>query len=237
MTSLQTLVFYATPEHDCSYLDDRLATTIFVDPKARISQDLYSRLTHLGFRRSGSHYYRPRCNQCNACISVRVPVARFRPDRSQKRVWARNHDVIASAAPVRFSDEHYALYERYIRERHQDGDMFPPSQDQYRNFLLDARPETRLLEFRLPDERLLAVSVVDRTHDGLSAIYTFFDPSGTDRSPGVYAVLHQIAQCQALHLPYLYLGYWIRGCRKMSYKTRYRPMEILLRDQWVALQP
>jgi arginyl-tRNA--protein-N-Asp/Glu arginylyltransferase len=235
MTSLQTLVFYATPEHDCSYLHNRLATTIFVDPKARVNQDLYSRLTHLGFRRSGGHYYRPRCNNCNACISVRVPIDRFIPSRSQKRTWRRNEDVIATAVPVGFYLEHYALYEQYIHARHKDGDMYPPTQDQYRNFLLDARPETRLLEFRLPDGELLAVSVTDRTNDGLSAIYTFFHPGQENRSLGVFAVLHQIEQCKALQLPFLYLGYWIRGCRKMTYKTQYRPMEILLRDRWVAI--
>ncbi|MBK8972981.1 MAG: arginyltransferase [Hahellaceae bacterium] len=235
MTSLQTLVFYATPEHDCSYLDDRLATTLFVDPKARITSDLYSRLTHLGFRRSGSHYYRPRCNHCNACVSVRVLAAQFKPTRSQKRTWQRNQDLIATAVPVAFYPEHYALYERYINERHPDGDMYPPSRDQFQNFLLDARPETRLIEFRLPDDTLVGVSVTDRLSDGLSAIYTFFHPDHDSRSLGVFAVLHQIEQCKALNLPYLYLGYWIRGCRKMSYKTNYRPMEILLRDRWLVI--
>lgn len=235
MTSLQTLVFYATPEHDCSYLDDRLATTLFVDPKARITSDLYSRLTHLGFRRSGSHYYRPRCNHCNACVSVRVLAAQFKPTRSQKRTWQRNQDLIATAVPVAFYPEHYTLYERYINERHPDGDMYPPSRDQFQNFLLDARPETRLIEFRLPDDTLVGVSVTDRLSDGLSAIYTFFHPDHDSRSLGVFAVLHQIEQCKALNLPYLYLGYWIRGCRKMSYKTNYRPMEILLRDRWLVI--
>lgn len=235
MTSLQTLVFYATPEHDCSYLDDRLATTLFVDPKARINSDLYSRLTHLGFRRSGSHYYRPRCNHCNACVSVRVLTEHFKPTRSQKRTWLRNQDLIATAVPVAFYPEHYALYERYINERHQDGDMYPPSRDQFQNFLLDARPETRLIEFRLPDDTLVGVSVTDRLIDGLSAIYTFFNPDYDSRSLGVFAVLHQIEQCKVLGLPYLYLGYWIRGCRKMSYKTNYRPMEILLRDRWLVI--
>lgn len=235
MSSLQTLVFYATPEHDCSYLENRLATTLFVDPKARIDLDLYTRLTHLGFRRSGGHYYRPRCNQCNACISVRVPVQRFQPTRSQLRAWKRNQDLVVISRPAEFDPEHYALYERYINERHQDGDMFPPTHEQYRNFLLDARAETRLIEFRSETGDLLALSVTDRTHDGLSAIYTFFHPDHTQRSLGVFAVLHQIEQARQLDLPYLYLGYWIRGCRKMSYKTQYRPLEVLMRDRWVSI--
>lgn len=235
MTSMQTLVFYATPEHTCSYLDNRLATTLFVDPKATIDQTLYTRLTHLGFRRSGSHYYRPRCNGCNACLSVRVNVQDFQPSRSQSRCLKANRDLIQATLPVDYSNEHYHLYRRYIESRHQDGDMYPPSLEQYENFLLNAPPDSRLLEYRHPDGELLGVSVTDALEDGLSAIYTFFHPGFAKRSLGVFAVLKQIEMSRQQGLKYLYLGYWIRNCQKMSYKTQYRPLEILLRDQWIPV--
>lgn len=235
MTSMQTLVFYATPEHKCSYLDNQLATTLFVDPKARVEKDLYTRLSHLGFRRSGNHYYRPRCNNCNACVSVRVPVRTFEPTRAQRRCLKRNADLIASSVPVRFEPEHFSLYRQYIEHRHEDGDMYPPSVEQYENFLLEARPETRLTEYRLPEGGLACLSVTDQLDDGLSAIYTFFDPALRNRSLGVYAILQQIEQSRLLGLDYLYMGYWIRGCQKMSYKTQYRPIEVLIRDRWMRI--
>ena len=235
MSSLQTLVFYATPEHDCSYLPDRLATTLFVDPKARIDPALYSRLTHLGFRRSGSHYYRPRCNNCQACVSVRIPVQHFRPSRRQKRCQRRNDDLQQRFLPVTFRDEHFELYSRYIGSRHGDGDMYPPTREQYENFLLDARAESELIEYRDPAGVLVAVSVTDRVSDGLSAIYTFFDPEAAARSPGNFAILAQIQRTLDLGLSYLYLGYWIRDCRKMSYKMQFRPIEVLVRNHWVSI--
>ncbi len=234
MSSLRTLVFYATPEHPCSYLDDRLATTMFVDPKAKIDDALYTRLSQLGFRRSGHHYYKPRCVGCNACIPVRVPVDKFQPSRSQKRTWKRNLDLNVIEKPATFNQEHFALYQRYINERHHDGDMYPPTLDQYESFLMEARDKTSFVEFR-SEKGLLSVAVMDRTLDGLSAIYTYFAPEESQRALGVYGILWQIEAAKRLGLPYLYLGYWIRGCGKMSYKTKYRPIEVLLRDNWISL--
>ncbi|MDG9667365.1 arginyltransferase [Hahella sp. CR1] len=234
MSNLRTLVFYATPEHPCSYLDDRLATTMFVDPKADINVDLYTRLSQLGFRRSGNHYYKPRCNGCNACIAVRIPTDEFNRTRSQERTWKRNSDLTVRLRSAQFEQEHFALYQRYISARHQDGDMYPPTLDQYESFLLEARSETLFIEFRL-DNKLLAIAVTDRTTDGLSAIYTFFDPNEDKRALGVYAILWQLQFAREQRLPYLYLGYWIRGCRKMSYKTNYRPIQVLVRDSWITI--
>lgn len=234
MSSLRTLIFYATPEHNCSYLPSQKATTMFVDPKAQVDQKLYSQLSRLGFRRSGSHYYRPHCNDCRACIPVRLPVEGFVPDRSQRRTLQRNADLKVQLIDAYFSEEHYQLYERYICGRHQDGDMYPPSKDQYRSFLIDGSEYTRFAEFRL-DDRLIAIAVIDTLDDGLSAIYTFYDPDYANRSLGTYAILWQIEEVRRRGEEYLYLGYWIKQCHKMAYKTKFRPIEMMVNDRWVQI--
>ncbi|WP_166255360.1 arginyltransferase [Marinobacter salicampi] len=234
MSSLKTLVFFATPAHECSYLDDREATTMFVDPRANVDKKLYSQLTALGFRRSGSHYYRPHCEQCNACVPVRLDAREFRPDRSQKRVIKRNADLSFNLVPARFSEGYYALYARYIEERHFDGDMYPPTREQFASFLVDGATESYFLEMR-KGELLVGLAVIDALDDGLSAIYTIFEPEENSRSLGTLAVLWQIEEAVRRNLPYVYLGYWIKECRKMSYKTRFRPIEALLDGRWQSL--
>ena len=234
MTSLTELKFYVTPAHPCSYLENRDAVTLFVDPAARIDRQTYSALSDRGFRRSGTHVYRPHCQGCTACIPLRVPVEGFKQTRSQRRIWNRNQDLqICQVAPG-FTAESYDLYHRYISERHADGDMYPPREDQYRSFLVESRPETVYYEFRLSG-RLIAVSVVDILRDGLSSVYTYFDPWESRRSPGVFAILWQIEQADRLGLHYVYLGYWIKQSRKMSYKISFRPIELYMKDSWVKL--
>ena len=235
MSSLKTLVFFATPEHHCSYLTDRHATTMFVDPRAQIDRRLYSQLTALGFRRSGSHYYRPHCESCNACIPVRIPVRRFHPDRSQRRNWRDNADLQLRPVPARYTEEYYQLYERYINQRHADGDMYPPSREQFSSFLVEGGVDGFYLEMR-ENGRLIGLGVVDALDDGLSAIYTLFDPASNDRGLGTLAVLWQIEEARRRGLSHVYLGYWIEACRKMSYKRRFRPLEILSDGQWQDLK-
>lgn len=234
MSNLKTLVFFATPPHDCSYLPDREATTMFVDPRANIDKRLYSQLTALGFRRSGSHYYRPHCEACNACIPVRLRVEDFRPDRSQRRVLGRNADLTCELVPATFTERYYRLYAHYIEQRHADGDMYPPSREQFTSFLVEGATDSWFLEIRLGDD-LIGLAAIDLLDDGLSAIYTVFDPAHEHRSIGTFAVLWQIEQARARQLPYLYLGYWIRECRKMNYKTRFRPIEALQHGHWQPL--
>lgn len=234
MSSLKTLIFFATPEHPCSYLTGRQATTMFVDPRARVDKHLYSQLTELGFRRSGSHYYRPHCRGCDACIPVRIPVQQFRPNRSQRRAWRDNHDIQCHMTPVSFREECYQLYDRYIRERHADGDMFPPSREQFSSFLVEGTPDGFFLEMRR-GQKLVGMAVVDVLNDGLSAIYTLFDPDEERRGLGTLALLWQIEEAQRRQLQHVYLGYWIRQCRKMSYKTRFRPIEQLVDGHWRTL--
>ncbi len=234
MSSLKTLVFFATPPHDCSYLEDRAATTMFVDPRALVDKTLYSQLTALGFRRSGSHYYRPHCEHCNACIPVRLNVDQFRPDRSQRRVIRHNSDLVLELKPARFAESYYELYARYIEQRHADGDMYPPSREQFASFLVDGATESYFLEMR-KERRLIGLAAMDAMDDGLSAIYTVFDPDEESRSLGTMAVLWQVEEARRRLLNYVYLGYYIRDCRKMNYKTRFQPIEALLDGQWQVM--
>ncbi len=234
MTDLQQLQFYATPEHSCSYLENRRAKTIFVDPDALLDKNNYSRLSDLGFRRSGNHIYRPHCQNCSACISARIPVALFRPSKSQKRVLRLNQDLLTCSRAPTYTDEYYALYERYIRVRHHDGDMHPSSIEQFESFLVQSQFNTRFIEFR-HDQTLLAVAVVDYLEQGISAIYTFFDPDLPHRSLGKLAILRMIQQAHLEGLPYLYLGYWIKNCQKMAYKADYQPIQLLIEGHWGQL--
>lgn len=234
MTDLSHLKLFATQAHPCSYLEGQEATTVFVDPEAAIDIHVYSQLSLLGFRRSGAHLYRPQCSTCQACMSCRIPVALFKPNRSQKRCWRRNQDIDLRIVNSINTLEHYNLYSRYIEGRHQDGDMYPPSETQYKAFLTSEWGATQFIEFRL-QERLIGISVCDKLEDGLSAVYTFYDPDLQERSLGKFAILAQIEMANQLHLPYVYLGYWIKQCDKMNYKTDYRPLELLINRRWMRL--
>ncbi|HWV15130.1 MAG TPA: arginyltransferase [Cellvibrio sp.] len=234
MTDLSTLRLFATKPHPCSYIDGQIATTVFVDPEAAIDVELYSQLSLLGFRRSGGHLYRPQCANCQACISCRIPVDIFKMNRNQRRCLQRNRDIEIGLAAAIESSEHYHLYARYIESRHQDGDMYPPSEEQYRAFLTSEWGATQFWEFRLAG-RLVGVAVCDQVDDGLSAVYTFYDPDLQERALGKFAVLSQIKRAKQLGLRYVYLGYWIKQCEKMNYKIQYRPLELLMNHRWMRL--
>lgn len=234
MTELARLKFYATQPHSCSYLPDEQATTLFLDPSQPMNVQLYAELSDLGFRRSGDHLYRPHCQSCNACVPARIPVADFSPNRQQRKAWRRNADLQVQRVRPSFREEYYALYVRYIEQRHADGDMYPPSREQFSTFLVRDLPFCYFFEFRL-EGRLLALAVADQLSSGLSAVYTFYDPDEERRSLGRYAVLWEIAECQRLGLASVYLGYWIKKCRKMNYKTQYRPLELLINQRWSRL--
>jgi leucyl-tRNA---protein transferase len=234
MTDLSTLKLFATQPHPCSYIDGERATTVFVDPEATIDVNLYSQLSLLGFRRSGGHLYRPQCSNCQACMSCRIPVGLFRPNRSQRRCWQKNQDISISTIDQIDTLEHYNLYSRYIESRHQDGDMYPPSEEQYKAFLTSEWGATRYLELRLHGV-LIGVSVCDYLDDGISAVYTFYDATLNERSLGKFAILAQIEKAKQLGLTYVYLGYWIKQCEKMNYKTDYRPLELLVNRRWLRL--
>jgi len=222
---------FLTEPHPCSYLENHTATTAFVDPKIAIDSTAYSRLSEYGFRRSGKHVYMPRCESCQACISTRVLAQLFLPSRQQKRCIRRNQDVKVIYGHHINTDEHYKLYEKYIIDRHFDGDMFPPNKLQYTNFIGTPMEYTRFLEFRL-DGELIAASVVDVLETGFSAIYTYFDPDHSSRGLGNFAILAMLDLTRSSKQPYLYLGYMIKDCHKMNYKNRYRPLEFLIDGVW-----
>lgn len=234
MSSSINLKLFSTHPHPCSYLADEIATTIFVDPDAPMDAQLYSRLSEMGFRRSGAHIYRPQCEQCHACTPVRVRLADFSMNRQQRRTLKHNQDVTLSFSQDIDTDEFYELYERYIRVRHSDGDMFPPNRAQFRGFLTQEWGITQFLCARR-GEQLIGVAVCDLLENGLSAVYTFFDPDLSARSLGGWFILQQIAWAKTMNYPYLYLGYWIKNCQKMNYKTQYQPLEYLKGGFWTRL--
>ena len=231
MSDLSTLRFFSTPAHNCSYLEGQEATTLFVDPHARVSTRLYSDLSRMGFRRSGDYLYRPHCRNCDACIPARVDAHRFRTRRRHRRIMAANAGLEVEEMNPAFTPELYRLYSRYIASRHGDGDMFPPSEEQFTSFLMSSWSDTRFFCFR-EDERLLAVAVTDFLEDGLSAVYTFFEPSLPKRSRGTWAILWQIEHCRRMGLPWLYLGYWISECQRMRYKDDFQPLQLLRNGKW-----
>jgi arginine-tRNA-protein transferase len=232
MTSVPLLV---TTPHPCSYLEGELAQSAFVVPSFGLNTNIYSQLIAHGFRRSGDEVYRPHCTQCSQCVPVRLPVAQFKPNRNQKRCLQKNQQTTAIIKPAVFEQAHYDLYLRYQNHRHAEGNMAKSSPDEYIRFLGSSWCDTRFIEFSIADE-LAAVAIVDCVDDGLSAVYTFFDPKFSSYSLGVYAVLWQIDYAQQQGLEWLYLGFWIADCQKMNYKDQYQPLQGFIDQQWDFLK-
>jgi len=235
---LSSIQLYLTAPYPCSYLPGLEARSQVATPAFLISATLYSKLVRHGFRRSGTFTYRPRCDACQQCVPARVVVADFQPSRSQRRSLKRHSDLQVSLHPLQDKAEYFELYHRYQQTRHAEGGMNDDDPEQYRNFLLQSHVDTLLVEFR-EDGVLRMVSIVDVLDDGLSAVYTYYDPDVAHASFGTFNVLWQLDLCRKLGLPYLYLGYWIQASRKMAYKARFQPLQGLLDDTWqpIATQP
>ena len=239
----QKLQFYVTTGYSCGYLPNKLAQSLIATPQHLINADVYSSLIQQGFRRSGSFAYRPHCENCHECISVRIVLQDFTASRSQKRAYKQHHNLITTILPIAFYAEHYALYASYQKARHEKDELNQdnklneqdkPDQDdaeQYRQFLCQTNVESVLVEFR-ENNQLKMVSVIDIVHDGISAVYTFYETNDAKASFGTYNVLWQIEWAKSLNLPCLYLGYWIKDSKKMAYKQNFKPLEKLIDDEW-----
>ncbi|NVK21960.1 MAG: arginyltransferase [Kangiellaceae bacterium] len=226
---------YAGPEHACGYLKDQTSISLFADPTLPMNNAVYSELSRLGFRRSGNHVYRPKCPNCSACWTYRVITEAFKPSKSQKRILKANQHLSVGFEPAKPSLEDYELYEHYINERHKDGDMFPPSYDQYADFLFSEWCDSALIRVK-DEDKTVAIMCLDLLDDGLSAVYSFFDSDKHYKGLGVFLILKTIALCQKLHLPYCYLGYYIQNCNKMNYKQSYKPGQVYKNNSWITLQ-
>lgn len=234
---LTELQFYATAPYPCSYLPGKTARSQVATPSHLIHADLYGELVNAGFRRSGLYTYRPYCDECNACIATRIPVKHFVANRSQKRSWKKHIGLDIRVLKLGYQEEHFQLYQHYQNERHAGSEMDQDDQNQYMQFLLQSRVNSRIIEFRdEPNDtdpgRLRMVSMIDILDQGISSVYTFFDAKNTSASYGSFSILWQIQQALELDLPYLYLGYYIENSEKMSYKTKFQPIEGLVDDHW-----
>ncbi len=222
-----------TLEHPCGYFDDRLSRNLIVDPSVDHQRHIYHSMANSGFRRAGDVIFKPHCQGCDACVPSRVSVFGFTPNRQQKRCQRTNSDLDIVEQPARFSEEHFRLYEAYLAARHPGGVMDQPRREDFEQFLLSSWADTWFIDLRL-DGTLVATSVTDRLESGLSAVYSFFEPTLASRSLGVYAILTQIRIAHEMRLPWLYLGYWIRNHPKMHYKHNYRPLQLFQQGEWQA---
>ncbi len=235
--------FFVTSPAPCPYLPGRSERKVFTELKGSHADQLNEALGRIGFRRSQTVAYRPSCLDCQACVSVRVLASKFRPSGTQKRDLKRNSDLIVSECRPWATDEQFELLARYLGARHPDGGMSAMDELDYADMIEHTPVSTVVTEYREPDAqgrpgRLVGACLTDRQSDGLSMIYSFYDPDHTDRAGlGNFIILDHIRRAAAEALPYVYLGYWVEGSPRMQYKVRYRPLERLTREGWQLMEP
>lgn len=235
--------FYLTAPADCPYLENRSERKVFTHLLGSRAPELNDLLTQAGFRRSQNIAYRPSCENCSACVSVRILAGEFQMTRSLRRVWHRNHDLVGFASKAEPSSEQYSLFHDYLDHRHQNGGMSEMSVLDYAMMVEDSHVNTQVIEYRLRgtdtmitgkgEGPLVAAALTDMMSDGVSMVYSFFNPEFADRSLGTYIILDHINRCNTLGLPHVYLGYWVNGSKKMQYKTRFQPQEHLTANGWL----
>jgi leucyl-tRNA---protein transferase len=234
---LQKLQFYVTAPYKCGYLPNRLAQSLIAAPHQLVNTTVYSGLIQQGFRRSGKFAYRPHCEDCKACIAVRLKLDAFKPTRSQRRARKQHADLVAEVMPVQFNQAHFDLYSQYQQQRHRDSqdnlDTIGDEIEQYREFLCTSHVSSLMVEFKDPMGQVKIVSVIDAVHDGISAVYTFYDALEAKASYGTYSIMWLAEWAKNAGLPYLYLGYWIAESQKMAYKQQFQPQEKLIDGEWV----
>ena len=222
-------------EHPCGYLETKIAQSLFVHPSYSITTSTYAHLLEQGFRRSGEEVYAPHCSHCSACIPARLPLKKFKPSKSQRRCMRKNIETRVNIKPAIFEQAHYDMYLRYQAIRHPEGSMINTSPENYFSFLSSSWCNTQFVEFSIHNE-LAGIAIIDQFDEAWSAVYTFFEPKFSDYSLGVYAILWQIQQANIQQKEYLYLGFWLKDCPKMSYKTCYQPIQLLIDKQWVEMK-
>lgn len=227
--------FFATAPLPCPYIAGRVERRVVTELAGGDAIVLHDALSLAGFRRSHGIAYAPACPGCQACVPVRILAPSFTPSRSQRRVWRRNAAFRAEEIPPRATREQYALFAAYQRSRHDDGDMAKMEQLDYQALIEDTPVDTVVVEFRERDGRLVAACLTDRVENGLSAVYSFYDPDLIARSLGTFMILWLVQRARELVLDYVYLGFWIRGCSKMSYKAKFKPLEAYTPEGWRPL--
>ncbi|MEP3244831.1 MAG: arginyltransferase [Sneathiella sp.] len=229
--------FFSTPPAPCPYLEDKMERKIVTLLAGEDPDHLHNALSLAGFRRSQDLAYRPACEGCNACIPIRVQTRNFSASKSQRRVWSKNRSLKATERPAHATEEHFELFRRYLRARHSDGGMADMDFHDYQAMVEDSPVRSQLVEFRREDGTLSAVCLTDLMDDGLSLVYSFYDPADEKLSPGSFIILWHILQARYLAMPYVYLGYWIAESQKMAYKKKFQPVEILTKEGWQLLAP
>ena len=229
--SFEKIQFYTTTEYNCSYIDKMDAQSLVLTPRRSINQNIFQDLIQKGFRRSGQYIYKPNCKSCSACIPIRLAVQKFLSTRTQRKTYKKHAYLIVQETPLIFNQEHFNLYLKYQNNRHSFIKNDKSDLDDFKDFLIKSNVRSKLFEF-WDGDLLKIVSIVDIMNDGISAVYTFFDPDDEKVSYGTYSIIWLINWCKTQQLKYMYLGYWIGECTKMKYKTNFKPYELYIKGYW-----